>query len=169
MRNIEAKFRLADFAAAERAAAGLGYVRRGVLRQRDTFFAVARGKLKLREEESGAALIYYQRGGRDALMVSDYEIVPVADGDRMRAILSDALGVLAEVRKERILLTRGNVRLHLDRVDGLGDFGEIEAVVGPEADEVACRAAVDELLAALRIAPSALIEVSYFELARSGS
>jgi predicted adenylyl cyclase CyaB len=170
MRNIEAKFRIADFPAAERAAGRLGYVRRGVLRQRDTFFAVPRGKLKLREEgEGAAALIYYRRGVQDAMMVSDYEIVSVAGAERMRAMLAEALGVLAEVRKERTLLTRGNMRLHLDRVEGLGDFGEIEAVVGASADEAACRIAAAELLAALGIAPSALIEVSYFELAKTGA
>ncbi len=166
MRNIEAKFRVHDFAAAERAASRLGYARRDTLRQRDTFFTVARGKLKLREESSGAALIYYRRGGQDSLMVSDYEIVPVADPARIRAILTDALGVLAEVRKERILLTRANVRLHLDRVDGLGEFGEIEAVVGPAAAEAACHAAVAELLAALNVGAADLIGVSYFELLR---
>jgi predicted adenylyl cyclase CyaB len=164
MRNIEAKFRLADFAAAERIAATLGYVRRGVLQQRDTFFSVASGKLKLREEPDGAALIYYHRDPRPSVMVSDYEIVPVADAARMRAILADALGVIAEVRKQRILMTRANVRLHLDHVGELGDFGEIEAIVGPQAGESVCRAAVDELLRALNLGTADLIGVSYFEL-----
>jgi adenylate cyclase, class 2 len=167
MRNIEAKFRLGDFAAAARAAMDLGYARRGMLRQRDTFFTVARGKLKLREEQTGASLIYYRRDAPTALMISDYEIVPVANAGQMRAILSDALGVLAEVRKERILLTRGNVRLHLDRVEGLGDFGEIEAVVGSPDDEPRCRAAVDELLAAIKLTSTDLITLSYFELLRN--
>jgi predicted adenylyl cyclase CyaB len=166
MRNIEAKFRLADFAAAERAAAALGYVRRAVLHQRDTFFAVARGKLKLREEPDGAVLIHYRRDAHADLMTSDYEIVPIAESARIRAMLSDALGVIAEVRKERILMTRANVRLHLDRVAGLGDFGEIEAVVGPAAGESACRAAVDELLAALNVGAGDRIGSSYFEMLR---
>ncbi len=177
MRNIEAKFKLDDLARAEKAALELGYRHAGLLRQRDTFFKVGSGKLKLREEEVGARLIFYRRGkhgdaiesrreNRGGLMRSDYEIVPVADPERTRAMLTEALGALAEVRKERRLLLRDNVRLHLDRVAELGEFGEIEAVLGDHADSERSRAAVDELLDALGIARIDLIEVSYFEMLR---
>ena len=80
-------------------------------------------------------------------------------------MLEAALGMIAEVRKGRILLMRANVRLHLDRVEGLGDFGEIEAVIADGDDPERSRAAVDETLAALGIARGDLIDVSYFELA----
>ena len=85
-------------------------------------------------------------------------------------MLARALGVLAEVRKHRTLLTRRNVRLHLDRVETLGNFAEIEAVLGEGSEEGAgegagsARAAIDELLTALGVGASELIEVSYFEL-----
>jgi predicted adenylyl cyclase CyaB len=166
MRNLEAKFRLGDLRIARRCAEELGYTFRGVLIQRDTFFNVAHGKLKLRDEHGGAALIQYGREERDSLQLSRYQIVPVGDPERMRAILAAALGVLAEVRKERALLMRGHVRLHLDCVDGLGEFGEIEAVIAEGDDPERSRAAVDELLAALGVARADLIGVSYFELAR---
>ncbi|HYB90005.1 MAG TPA: class IV adenylate cyclase [Candidatus Binataceae bacterium] len=167
MRNLEAKFRLPDLSGARARAEALGYAVRGVLDQRDTFFRVARGKLKLREEASGAWLIHYRREGRHSLMLSNYEIVPAADGANTRAMLADALGVIAEVRKQRTLLTRSNVRLHLDRVEGLGSFGEIEAVIAGGGDPDASRIAVDELLAALGIGRADLIDVSYFELMQS--
>ncbi len=166
MRNIEAKFRLKDLGAAEDTATRIGYEPRGVLIQRDTFFNVANGKLKLREEPDGAALVFYRRGAHGALMLSDYEIVPVADPERTRAMLGAALGVLAEVCKKRTLLMRGNLRLHLDRVEQLGEFGEIEAVLGAGAGEPSSRTAVDELLTALGVRRDDLISVSYFELAR---
>ncbi len=61
MKNLEAKFRLLNHAEAQARAAALGYVRRAILNQRDTFFRVANGKLKLREENGGAVLIFYRR------------------------------------------------------------------------------------------------------------
>ena len=122
VKNLEAKFRLRSHDEAEARAAALGYVRRAILNQRDTFFRVANGNLKLREENGSAVLISYrQRSGESgALMLSDYEIVPVADPARMLRVLDDALGAIAVVEKVRTLMTRDNLRLHLDRVASLG-------------------------------------------------
>ena len=170
MRNLEAKFRLSDLDAARAAALVLGYSPSANFIQRDTFFVVARGKLKLREQPPAAWLIRYERDRESGLMLSHYEIVPVADPVRTREMLARALSVLAEVRKHRSLLTRRNVRLHLDRVETLGNFGEIEAVLDEESAKGAregadsARAPVDELLAALGVGAGELIEVSYFEL-----
>jgi len=170
MRNLEAKFRLGDLDAPRAAALALGYTPSANFIQRDTFFVVARGKLKLREQPPAAWLIQYERDRESGLMLSRYEIVPVADPTRTREMLTRTLGVLAEVRKHRSLLTRRNVRLHLDRVETLGNFGEIEAVLDEESAKGAregadsARAPVDELLGALGVGTGELIEVSYFEL-----
>ena len=170
MRNLEAKFRLDDPDGARRAALALGYTAGAGFIQRDTFFVVARGKLKLREQPPEAWLIHYERDRESGLMLSRYEIVPVADPTHTREMLARALGVLAEVRKHRTLLTRRNVRLHLDRVETLGGFGEIEALLGEGSEQEAgagasgARTAVDELLGALGVGARDLIEVSYFEL-----
>jgi predicted adenylyl cyclase CyaB len=165
VRNLEAKFRLQDWRKARERAVAIGYTGRSVLLQRDTFFRCASGKLKLREEDGRAMLIYYGRRSAGALQLSTYQIVEVVDPENTRAMLAAALGVIAEVRKERTLLMRANVRLHLDRVEELGEFGEIEAVIPEGADPECSRAAVDELLAALQISRETLIDVSYFELA----
>ncbi len=169
MRNLEAKFPLMDLARARAGAEVIGFTQRGVLRQRDTFFRVARGKLKLREVEgeAGGALIHYGREGNGELQVSNYEIAPVVNPAAIGAMLGAALGILACVRKERVLLIRANVRLHLDRIAELGDFGEIEAVIAAGEDPERSRAAVDELLAALGVPRGALIGGSYFELIAS--
>jgi len=165
MRNLEAKFRLADLAQARERALAIGYTENSVLRQRDTFFRVVSGKLKLREEGSRALLIHYGRHAVNSLQLSNYEFVELVDGENTRSILGAALGVIAEVRKNRTLLMRANVRLHLDRVDGLGEFGEIEAVLADGDDAEDSRATVDETLAALRVSRGDLIDISYFELA----
>jgi predicted adenylyl cyclase CyaB len=166
MRNVEAKFKLAEPALVGERARALGFTRRAELRQRDTFFVTAAGKLKLREEDGGAHLIFYRRHEIATLQLSNYEIVAVAEPARTRAILAEAFGVRAEVRKHRTLLTRDNVRLHLDRVEGLGSFGEIEAVLTEGEEEAENRDRVARLLAELGIGESELIEVSYFELMR---
>jgi len=169
MKNLEAKFRVSDHADAEARAAALGYTRRAILEQCDTFFRVADGKLKLREENGSAVLIFYRRIESGPLMLSNYEIVPVAEAARMLRMLADALGSIAVVEKVRTLMIRDNVRLHLDRVARLGNFGEIEAVIAEGDDPERSRGAVDELIAALGVTPSDLIDVSYFEmLARAG-
>jgi predicted adenylyl cyclase CyaB len=164
MKNLEAKFRLADHAGAEARAAELGYTRRAILNQRDTFFRVANGKLKLREEDNTAVLIFYRRNESGPLMLSNYEIVPVADAALTLRMLTEALGTIAVVEKVRTLMMRDNVRLHLDRVARLGNFGEIEAVIAEGDDPERSRGAVDELVAALGVTPSDLIDVSYFEM-----
>jgi adenylate cyclase, class 2 len=164
MRNLEAKFRVDDAALARRRAEAIGFSMRATLDQRDTFFVVAHGKLKLREEADGAALIRYGRVRHGALEVSDYGIVPVANPGPLREMLTAALGVLAEVRKQRTLLLRRNVRLHLDRVGGLGSFGEIEAVIIAGETPELYRGEVGELLSALGIGTDNLIRKSYFEL-----
>ena len=167
MFNLEAKFRLPDHAAAQAAAVAIGYRPAAVLNQRDTFFVVATGKLKLREEDQRSYMIGYGRVERDGLQLSEYQMVPVPDPAAMRQLLAGTLGVLAEVRKRRTLLLCRNVRLHLDEVEGLGLCGEIEAVVPDGGDPEAERAFVDATLAALGVGRDQLIEGSYFEMAQS--
>jgi predicted adenylyl cyclase CyaB len=164
MKNLEAKFRLSNHVAAEARATALGYTLRAVLHQRDTFFRVAHGKLKLREENGSAVLIFYHRDESGPLMLSNYEIVKVADPLRTLRILAAALGPIAVVEKVRTLMMHDNVRLHLDQVARLGDYGEIEAVIAEGDDPERSRSAVDEILAALDVGKPDLIDVSYFEM-----
>ncbi len=166
MQNLEAKFKLYDLGRARKRAEALKYEFKAELAQRDTFFQVNQGKLKLREEEAGAWLIFYGRQDSKGLKLSNYEIIAVNEPQRLREMMSQALGVLATVRKTRILLTCDNLRLHLDSVDGLGDFGEIEAVLGADADQEQSRAAVERLLAELDVDRKKLIDASYFEMLR---
>lgn len=125
---------------------------------------VANGKLKLRQQPGGACLIRYQRHHEKGLELSNYEIVAVPEPIKLRALLSAALGVLGEVHKRRVLLRRGNVRIHLDEVINRGVFGELEAVMDSGDDPANYRAEIAEILTALQIPSERLIDVSYFEL-----
>jgi predicted adenylyl cyclase CyaB len=166
MQNLEAKFKLDDLERARKQAEAIGYQFKATLLQRDTFFRVAQGKLKLREEESGARLIFYGRSDSLHLKISNYEMVSIPDPEKTREIMTQALGTIATVSKTRVLLMRDNVRLHLDRVDRLGDFGEIEAVLNEHNNAERSRPAVDELLGVLVIKSDQLIAESYFEMLR---
>jgi homotetrameric cytidine deaminase len=135
---------------------------RGLLRQRDTYFDVARGRLKLREEEpGGATLIAYERPDAASERVSDYRLVPVAEPDALREALAAANGIVAVVVKRRRLLLWETVRIHLDEVRGLGSFLELEAVAEPGSDLSRERAQVGELRLALDIRDEALRAGSY--------
>jgi len=166
MRNLEAKFKLHDLERARKQAEAIKYQFKATLLQRDTFFRVREGKLKLREEESGAWLIFYGRQDSRDLKLSSYEIVPIPEPEKTRNVMTQALGAIATVKKTRILMMRDHVRLHLDRVDGLGEFGEIEAVLGEHDDPERSRPAVNELLDVLDVDRKNLIAASYFEMLR---
>lgn len=168
MRNLEAKFPLSDLSAARARLEALGFVQRGTLIQRDTFFITRSGKLKLREQSDEAWLINYQRAHQGALELSDYSIIEIANPAAMRAMLSSAFGIRAELNKHRLLLTRDNIRAHLDTVTNLGQFGELELVLSPAAQPEAHNSVIEKILAALEVKSSQLIELSYFELLAGG-
>ena len=65
---------------------------------------------------------------------SRYRLTRVEDPDDLRASLDAALGTLVVVDKERHLFLWDGVRIHLDTVDGLGSFVELEGVAPPDSD-----------------------------------
>jgi adenylate cyclase class 2 len=164
MRNLEAKFRLTHLGTARAQAESVGFFYRASFVQRDTFFMTSNGKLKLREQDGGSSLIYYRRDWRDDLELSDYSTVEVTDPSALREMLSAALGMIAQVSKQRVLLMRNNIRLHLDDVAQLGTFGEIEVVLNDGEFTERYAPMVEKILVALKISAADLIYRSYFEL-----
>ena len=161
--NIELKARCDDLNAARYAAEALGAIRTATLEQTDTYFQVARGRLKLREiRGQGSELIWYEREDRAEARSSRYTIVPVGDSGSMKLALEGANGVRAVVKKTRELWLWHNVRIHLDDVAGLGTFLEFEAVQGPGEDETVSRERVAQLSEALRIGE--IVPQSYVDL-----
>jgi homotetrameric cytidine deaminase len=141
---------------------GLGAEDHGVLVQRDTYFRVSDGRLKLREETpGGAALIQYHRPDAKAARESRYRIAPVEDGAALREALDAALGTLVVVDKERRLLLWKGVRIHLDMVEGLGSFVELEGVAQPGSDLSAERENVARLSDALGLDDTRVLAGSY--------
>jgi homotetrameric cytidine deaminase len=134
-RNIELKALDPDPERSLAVCRELGAEDKGVLRQRDTYFRTRAGRLKLREEEpGGAVLIQYDRPDEAEARESRYRLTRVEDPDDLRASLDAALGTLVVVDKERHLFLWDGVRIHLDTVEGLGSFVELEGVAAPESD-----------------------------------
>jgi adenylate cyclase class 2 len=138
-----------------------------MLAQRDTYFEVPRGWLKLREESGAVSqLIAYERPHLARSKESRYRLVDVPDPDELREALTAALGVTVVVSKERRLFTFEGVRIHLDRVDGLGDFIEFEGVAEDGDDPGRFAALLDELRASFGIGDRDLVPESYSDLPR---
>jgi adenylate cyclase class 2 len=133
-RNVELKARDPDPAWSLRASVQAGAVDHGWLQQLDTYFTVSHRRLKLREQDDSAELIYYERSDESIERESSYRIVPVADPEALKNALAAALGVVVAVEKSRRLLLWRNVRIHLDEVPGLGSFIELEAIADPDSD-----------------------------------
>jgi len=142
--NVEIKARCRE---PERARA-LGTERVGVDRQVDTYFRTREGRLKLRESSlSGGQLIPYRRPDERAARRSDYQVIAVEDPDGLKRMLAAMLGVEKVVRKTREILLRDNVRIHVDEVEGLGAFVELEAVFdGTPEEEARQRATVRRMM-----------------------
>jgi homotetrameric cytidine deaminase len=164
-RNIEIKARDRDPQRTLELALGLGASDEGVIGQRDTYFTRARGRLKLREQEPGEdELIEYGRVEERGARTSSYRRVPVGSAAALREALDAALGTLVVVAKRRRLLLLDNVRIHLDDVEGLGSFIELEAVASPESDLEAEHDQVARLRGQLEIDDDALVGESYSDL-----
>jgi len=135
------------------------------IQQDDTFFAVPQGRLKLRVFGDGSGeLIHYLRGDDDGPKLSDYVISPVPEPESLREALTRACGQLGRVRKQRILVLVGATRVHLDRVEGLGDFLELEVVLQPGQNEADGQAIAHTLMASLGVLPAQLVRGAYLDL-----
>ena len=169
-RNVEIKARVADLAAlAERAAAIATDGPTGIA-QDDTFFRCDAGRLKLRAFSAGAGeLIFYRRANAAGPKESFYVRTPTADPDGLREALTLAHGQVGRVVKQRTLYLVGRTRVHLDRVQGLGHFMEIEVVLNDGDSLDAGVAEAHALMAQLGIDASALVEAAYVDLLRGPS
>lgn len=163
--NIEIKATVRDVGRVASIAQGLSGGPGTRLVQHDVFFNCARGKLKLRRINGAEAeLIAYERAAGEQPRPSDYSIAKVDDFEQIRGVLARSLGELAEVRKVRILHLVGRTRIHLDAVEGLGDFLELEVVLGDGDDEAAAMAEAESLMAALGVEAGDLLDRTYAEM-----
>jgi adenylate cyclase class IV len=175
--NLESKTRCQDLEAVARLASSLGARYDGRLEQRDTYFRVRQGRLKLREisrhspdgqVSASSELIRYERPDDHGARVSAYERTAIDDPHTSKMQLEAAYGIRGCVRKQRALWILDATRIHLDEVEGLGAFVELETVseAGPGSAE---RLEHDRVWSGLGLDPRATVEGSYIDLLEHGS
>jgi adenylate cyclase class IV len=166
-RNIEIKARVESVDLLAPKAAALADAGPFEIVQDDTFFRCETGRLKLRAFPRGdGELIYYRRPDERGPKESSYVVVPASAPDALREALARAYGEAGRVRKVRTLYLAGRTRIHLDRVEGLGHFLELEVVLGDGEPAEAGVAVARDLLARLGVEPGQLVEGAYVDLNR---
>ncbi len=167
MPNIEIKALYPDLDKARAIARVLKARYMGRDRQVDTYFRTPAGRLKLRESAlKGAQLIPCVRPNRKGPKQSDYLVIPVEKGSEAKRLFEALFGIDAVVDKQRDLFLSGNVRIHLDRVKGLGDFLEFEAVYKTDSakNRAVEKGKVEKLLRIFEVPSKSLLRDSYREL-----
>ncbi|PNF14057.1 hypothetical protein B7P43_G03561 [Cryptotermes secundus] len=127
LRNVEIKAKVRNLDDIVSRAKKLSKSEGTWIKQDDVFFRVPQGRLKLRTfEDRTAELIFYDRPEGDGPKLSEYEKYTFPDGSKITSILTHALGVKGYVKKDRQLFMVGQTRVHIDHVEDLGNFMELE-------------------------------------------
>jgi predicted adenylyl cyclase CyaB len=164
-RNVEIKARSRDFQKQRLQAEALSTKPAEHLTQEDTFFTVPAGRLKLRIFEDGSGeLIQYNRDDSAGPKESRYVFFRTQDAEALKTVLAKALGVQAVVRKKRAVYFCRQTRIHLDQVDGLGAFVELEVVLEAGQDIQYGTAVAQDLMRKLGIAKGDLVPWAYVDL-----
>lgn len=126
--NVEIKAKSENHEEIEEILLSEGALFKGIDLQVDTYFKVKEGRLKLREGNIENSLIFYKRKNQDGPKNSHVELVKLEKQSGIKDLLTKSNGVLTKVQKERKIFFAENVKIHLDKVEELGSFLEIEAI-----------------------------------------
>lgn len=163
--NIEIKARVPDFEALRERAEALSDTSCEIISQEDTFFNTQKGRLKLRVLSPELAwLIYYERPDVEGPKRSDYHLAESRDPENLKRALSLALGVRGVVRKTRYLYMVGQTRVHLDDVEDLGHFMELEVVMRDGQSDEDGQTIANDLMARLGVRAGDLLDQAYMDL-----
>jgi len=164
-RNIEIKAQVVDVAALRRRVEALSGGPGEPIEQRDTFFSVPHGRLKLRAlAPDTCELIAYQRPDEMGAKLSEYHLVRSDDPRTLLEVLEAALPVRGVVAKRRLLYLVGRTRIHLDEVQGLGTFMELEVVLDDGQSIEEGHRIAERLMVDLGIADAERIRGAYIDL-----
>nr|XP_055050175.1 uncharacterized protein LOC129436214 [Misgurnus anguillicaudatus] len=163
--NVEIKAVVRDLRHLTQRAQELSGTDGTVIGQQDTFFKVPAGRLKLRDFQDGTGqLIFYERADTEGPKLSNYSITPTNDPQGLVKALTDALGQVGQVKKKRILYMVGQTRVHVDSVEGLGDFMELEVVMEEHQTTEEGVTIANQLMLDLGVKEDDLIEGAYMDL-----
>lgn len=77
-------------------------------------------------------LVQYNRSDVAGPKLSQFDVLITNEPSKLDRMLRTSLGVLGEVKKDRLLFIYQQTRIHMDKVDGLGTFMEFEVCLRPE-------------------------------------
>ena len=164
-RDVEIKARVSDADRIRSVAEEISDSEAVLIEQTDTFFNCVAGRLKLRKFDAcHGELIHYNRVDAREPTGCDYRIVETSEPDKLRDLLGEALGVRGEVRKRRTLYMHGQTRIHLDNVEGLGDFLELEVVLSDEQSIAEGTAIAASIMETLGISDEDLLDTAYIDM-----
>lgn len=135
------------------------------IHQVDTYFNNSKGRLKLREtdESDDGWLIYYERPNEQNSRFSLYQLSNIAKPSEIKELLTNALGIKTIVKKVREFWMFNNTRIHLDTVDSLGEYVELETVFQGQTENEAVTEH-DHVKNTLDLDKAVPIAVSYSDL-----
>jgi predicted adenylyl cyclase CyaB len=167
--NIEIKARVRNLDELRRRSEALSDTPVQVIPQEDTFFHTPRGRLKLRQLRPDLAqLVYYERPDQEGPKRSNYYLFETRDPAGLKTVLSLALGVRGVVRKRRYLYLAGQTRIHLDVVEDLGPFMELEVVLREGQSDAEGLTIAEDLMNRLGVRKEDLLEGAYMDLLEKG-
>ncbi len=156
---LETKSRYPHLERARRLLDDAGGTRWGAVHQEDTYFRVPDGWLKLRVQDASAELVAYRRAPGHAAHSCTYAVTAIGDPAACRDGLAAVLAIRAVVRKRREVWAVGVTTVHLDEVERLGRFVELETPAGAASGRAHLRCA-----ALLGISADADLPMSYADL-----
>ncbi|MDD3287517.1 MAG: class IV adenylate cyclase [Alphaproteobacteria bacterium] len=165
-RNIEIKAKIGSIGALLPAVEKIADSQPQEIFQDDTFFFCSSGRLKLRMfSEAEGQLISYSRPNKSGPKECIYTIYETSSPRALGDVLASSCGILGKVVKRRTLYMCGNTRIHLDKVEGLGDFLELEVVLSDTETAESGIKTANDILSKLGISNNQLIEGAYVDLA----
>jgi len=164
-RNVEIKAIASNFSKQKKIAESLSDKKPKTLKQEDYYFHIDKGRLKLRVLSiNKGELIYYERSDNTGPKLSTYQIYKTDTPNRLIDVLDSSYGIRNIVRKTRYLYFYKRTRIHLDTVDSLGEFIELEVVLGRNDDIKKGEEEAANLINRLDISDEDLVGASYIDL-----
>jgi predicted adenylyl cyclase CyaB len=138
---------------------------KGTDKQTDIYFNCRNGRLKLREGKIEYSLVHYQREDKTGPKRSDVIYYHPRENTPLKDILTASLGKLVTVVKTREIYYIDNIKFHLDQVEELGNFVEIEAIdKDGSLGEITLHEQCDRFLNLFEIEDKDLIDCSYSDM-----
>ena len=159
--NLELKIGVTSHQSIKKILLQIGAENKGMLNQKDVYYSVPNGLLKLRIENGNESLIVYNRNENDKSRWSDFEVLKFING-KGEKFFSKLFDVEIIVKKERELFYYDDTRIHLDTVNYLGKFLELETlVINGKAD---AKKRFAKIIRLLKLDESKQIRKSYRDL-----